>query len=94
MHFLDEKNIFFTLEYKQNRFPVRVARNEYHSLMCLISDHLAPDGFGLCSGMGSCGTCMVTICDNEYGGRETTLSCDIAVNDELANTIIIVSEPF
>ncbi|MBN8820684.1 MULTISPECIES: hypothetical protein [unclassified Spirosoma] len=54
--------------------------------MSLISAYLPVVGFGLCSGMGSCGTCVVEI----DGIR--SLSCGVAVSDELANTRIVVRQ--
>lgn len=92
--FPKKRTILFTLIYKGAQYPVQVARDEYHSLMGLISDHLNILGFGLCSGMGSCGTCMVTIRRNFQNKANTTLSCDVAVNDELANTTIEIQEEY
>ena len=84
-----EKNtILFTLVYKNEDVQVQTRRNHYYSLMSLISDYLDSLGFGLCSGMGSCGTCVVEI----DGIRN--LSCGIAVNDELANTRIVIQESY
>lgn len=87
MSHYQDKIIHFTLIYQNEQYPVQVARRQYYSLMGLISDHLDILGFGLCSGMGSCGTCMVTI-----GKGHSTLSCDIPVDDALANTIVEVQE--
>lgn len=92
--FPERRTILFTLIYKGAQYPVQVARDEYHSLMRLISDHLSILGFGLCSGMGSCGTCMVTIRRNFQNKGNSTLSCDVAVNDELANTTIEIQEEY
>ena len=78
--------ILFTLVYRNEEVPVQTTRNRYYSLMGLISDYLKISGFGLCSGMGSCGTCLVTI----DGVRE--LACAISIDDELANTRIVVQE--
>lgn len=76
-----EKNtILFTVVYKGEEWPVQTGPNTYHSLMCLISAYLPVISFGLCSGMGSFGTCVVEI----DGIR--CLSCGVAVSDELANT--------
>ncbi|WP_420149036.1 hypothetical protein [Spirosoma sp.] len=76
-----QKNtILFTLVYQQREVPVQTHRNQYHSLMSLISDYLSVPGFGICSGMGSCGTCVVDI----DGVRH--LACDLPISDELANT--------
>lgn len=94
MNPLEKKTILFALIYKGEQYPVQAARNEYHSLMSLIADHLGVLGFGLCSGMGSCGTCMVTICNNNGAGSNRTLSCGVAVNDELAHTKIIIPEGY
>lgn len=78
--------ILFTLVYNNEDVQVQTSRNRYYSLMGLISDYLEIPGFGLCSGMGSCGTCLVTI----DGIRE--LACAISVDDELANTRIVVQQ--
>lgn len=87
-----EKNtILFTLVYMNQTFPVQTNRNQYHSLMTLISDHLALAGFGLCCGMGSCGTCLVDISEINSAMKRTTLSCSVQINDELANTIITIT---
>lgn len=82
-----EKNtLLFTLVYRGEEWPVQTGRNKYHSLMSLISAYLPVVGFGLCIGMGSCGTCVVEI----DGIR--SLSCSVPVGDELANTRIVVQE--
>lgn len=82
-----EKNtILFTLVYRGEECPVQTGRNKYHSLMSLICAYLPVVGFGLCSGMGSCGTCAVEI----DGIRN--LSCGVAVSDELADTRIVVQQ--
>lgn len=89
-----EKNtIIFTLVYLGKEYRVHTYKNEYHSLMVLIADHLSLSGFGLCSGMGSCGTCMVKIKEKYPSFVRCTLSCDVQVNDQLANTIINVAQP-
>ncbi|WP_338877321.1 hypothetical protein WBJ53_33110 (plasmid) [Spirosoma sp. SC4-14] len=81
-----KNTIIFTLVYRGEEWPVQTHRNKYHSLMSLISAYLPVVGFGLCSGMGSCGTCVVEI----DGIR--SLSCGVAVSDELANTRIVVRQ--
>nr|WP_294944979.1 hypothetical protein [uncultured Mucilaginibacter sp.] len=60
--------------------------------MVLISMHLAVDGFGLCCGMGSCGTCMVEMGDKYSQATRCVLACDVQINDGLANTQIIIPE--
>ena len=86
--------IFFTLVYNGEDTRVETTRDQYHTLMSLISDRLAIEGFGICCGMGSCGTCMVTIQEKKNIFIANTLSCDVQITDDLANTTIIVSRPF
>jgi len=86
----EEDNIIFTLVYLEKEYRVCTHRNKYHSLMVLIADYLSLPGFGLCSGMGSCGTCMVNIKEKNSPFVWHALSCDVQVNDELANTIIYI----
>ncbi len=84
-----EKNtILFTLLYRDEEYRIQTRADQYHSLMSLISDQLPMSGFGLCSGMGSCGTCLVVI------DGMPTLSCAVQVNDDLANTRIVVNEDY
>ena len=87
----EKDTIIFTLVYKGEEYRVQTSRNKYHTLMTLISDFLAIPGFGLCCGMGSCGTCMVEICEKHAALKRNTLSCDVQVNDELANTTIFIA---
>lgn len=89
---VDKTNISLTLIYKGENYQVQTYTNEFHTLMTLISYHLAVTGFGLCCGMGSCGTCMVQI-GNKYSSRTLyILACDIQINDELSNTQIIIPD--
>ena len=92
----NERNtIIFTLVYRGEEFQVQTSRNQYRTLMTLISDYLAITGFGLCCGMGSCGTCMVEICEKNTIIKRSTLSCNVQVTDELANvTIYIVANVY
>lgn len=83
---METRNINFTLVIGQEEFMIQTSRNQYHSLMTLIADRFNLADFGLCSGMGSCGTC-----DVEMDG-ESALGCEIAVNDSLANTRIVVDK--
>lgn len=87
MHTLnnEEKNtIVLTLVLNGEEYQIQTREKQYFSLMTLISDNLSILGFGLCSGMGSCGTCLVEI-DGRY-----TLACEVPVTDELANSRIII----
>jgi len=87
----EENTIIFTLMYLGKEYIVYTHRNKYHSLMVLIADHLSLPGFGLCSGMGSCGTCMVDIREKHSSFVRYGLSCEVQVNDELANTTIFIA---
>ncbi len=87
----EEDNIIFTLVYLEKEYRVYTHRNKYHSLMVLIADYLSLPGFGLCSGMGSCGTCMVEIREKNSSFVRHRLSCEVQVNDELANTTIFIA---
>lgn len=85
-----KNTIFFTIEYKGQIYPVSTFRNQYYSLMTLIADHLSPTDFGICSGMGSCGTCMITIKRKHSSLEQQALACEVLVNDELSGYIIVV----
>ena len=88
-----EKNtILFTLVYQAKMYPVQTRRDQYHTLMTLISDHLSLPDFGLCCGMGSCGTCMVTIKEKHSPFERFALACEVQINDDLANTQITIAE--
>jgi aerobic-type carbon monoxide dehydrogenase small subunit (CoxS/CutS family) len=86
-----DRNISLTLLYQGQAYSVRTFHNEYYSLMTLISAHLGIVGFGLCSGMGSCGTCLVEVGTKYSAATQLVLACDIRVNDELSNTQITIS---
>jgi aerobic-type carbon monoxide dehydrogenase small subunit (CoxS/CutS family) len=87
-----QKTILFSLRYAGRVYPIQVMPNQYYSLMTLIADQLAIPGFGLCCGMGSCATCLVQITDPYNKQSNIVLSCDIRVNDSLANVEIIISD--
>lgn len=83
---METKTIHFTLVIGPEEFRIQTSCSQYHSLMTLISDRFNLADFGLCSGMGSCGTCDVQM------DGEMVLACETAVNDSLANTHIMVSK--
>lgn len=89
---LKERTIIFTIIYSGVEYDVHTYEHEYYSLMTLISDYTGAAGFGLCSGMGSCGTCFVEIYEKLQGITKTVLSCDVKINDELANMEIRIQE--
>ena len=86
----ERNTILFTLIYQDNPYPVQTRRDQYHTLMTLISDHLSLLDFGLCCGMGSCGTCMVRIKEKYSPIERSALACEVQVNDDLANTQITI----
>lgn len=87
---VNKDTILFTIIFQEMEYKVQTRINQYHSLMTLISDHMALPDFGLCSGMGSCGTCMVEIKANYPERKRLGLSCDIQINDDLNNTKIMI----
>ena len=86
----EETTIMLTLVFDDKEYQVQTNRNQYHNLMTLIADHLSILGFGLCCGMGSCGTCMVEINEKYSSIKQFYLACDVQVNDALANSTIII----
>jgi aerobic-type carbon monoxide dehydrogenase small subunit (CoxS/CutS family) len=89
----DKGTISIILIYRGESHHILTYANEYYSLMTLISDHLAIPGFGLCCGMGSCGTCRVEL-GNQYSAlSRQVLACGVRIDDELSNTQITIPEP-
>ena len=84
--------IQLTLHHLGQTYRIQTSRGQYHSLMSLIADHLAIPGFGLCCGMGSCGTCLVKISSKHSATGRNVLACSVQVNDDLANTDIIIPD--
>lgn len=91
---VNENTILFKVAYQGRITNVRTYPNQYYSLMTLISDQLAIPGFGLCCGMGSCGTCLVQISNGYHPTIRNVLACDVQVNDELANAVVTISGVF
>ncbi|MEO6521221.1 MAG: 2Fe-2S iron-sulfur cluster-binding protein [Mucilaginibacter sp.] len=89
---IEKNTILLVVYYRDESYPIQTYPNECYSLMTLISDKLAILGFGLCCGMGSCGTCLVQISDQYTTLKKNVLACDIRVNDNLANTHIIIPD--
>lgn len=87
---LEENNILFTLHYREESHRIQTCRGQYHSLLALISENLAIPGFGICGGMGSCGTCMVHISGQHSAIKTNVLACYTQINDDLSNTDITV----
>lgn len=86
-----EKNtIIFTLVYRNKEYKMQTRKDQYRSLMCLISDHFSIAGFGICYGGGSCGTCGVEIKEKCTGTKKFVLSCEIMIDDDLVNKTINV----
>jgi succinate dehydrogenase/fumarate reductase-like Fe-S protein len=87
---IEKSTIILTLVYQDQEYRVHTRRNEYPSLMTLISSHLPIIGFGLCCGMGSCGTCMVQVYEKNELVKHSVLSCEVQVNDYIANCSISI----
>lgn len=86
-----EKNtIIFTLEYEGTVSLIQTREDQYHSLMCLISDYLDISRFGICYGGGCCKTCGVIIKENCNSQKKFVLSCEVKIDDELANKSVII----
>ena len=84
-----EKNtIIVAIYYEGKAYMLQTRAGQYGSLMCLISEHLPVRGFGVCYGGGSCGTCGVEIREECLGTRKFVLSCEIKLDDELANKTV------
>jgi len=88
----EKYSICFTIHYRGEVYQIQIHEGQYPSLMALISGHLAIMGFGICSGMGSCGTCLAQIADSPEARRRSVLACDIALNDDLANKDVFVPD--
>ncbi|MBX3253496.1 MAG: 2Fe-2S iron-sulfur cluster binding domain-containing protein [Chitinophagaceae bacterium] len=89
---IEKQMIHVTLLHKGEAHNVQVSRDQYHSLMSLLSDHLAIAGFAICNGMGSCGTCRVDIVQHRSSSGVSRLSCEIQINEELENAQIIIPD--
>ena len=87
---IEKNTIIFTLKWQDKKYQVQTKRNQYHSLMTLIADYLPIPDFGLCCGMGSCGTCTVEIYEKNALLKHSVLSCDVQINDYIANAIISI----
>ena len=88
----DKKTIGLTLVYLGENHRIQTDATQYHSLMTLISDHLAIPGFGLCCGMGSCGTCLVQLAGSLSSSKRPVLACGIQINDELSNSYVFIPD--
>lgn len=87
-----ENTINLTLHYLGEEHRVQTNRTRHHSLMTLIVDELAIPGFGLCCGMGSCGTCLVQIAHQQSQVKRPVLACSMMINDDLANVDVFVPD--
>jgi hypothetical protein len=87
----EKSTIIFTLLYQDKEYTVHTRRDEYPGLMSVVSAHLPVIGFGLCCGMGSCGTCMVEISEKGSLVKHSVLSCEVPINDYIANTVVSIA---
>lgn len=83
--------IEFILLYEGETHRVKTFEGEYDDLRELINAYVQPPGFGRCDGMGRCATCMVAQqYPNPANNVEINLSCQLSVNDELANKVFSI----
>ncbi len=82
--------IVIILDHEGNTYQVQTREGEYESLMCLISEHLPLRSFGICYGGGCCGICGVMINDNDTGLKKFILSCEVQIDDEIANSVVTI----
>lgn len=83
-------NIIFTLVYRKEEYIIQTRVGQYFSLMDAISQNLMIECFGICSGMGSCGTCMVKMKMPQSKLYEYKLSCGVNIDYSICNKIITV----
>ncbi|MEO6851619.1 MAG: 2Fe-2S iron-sulfur cluster binding domain-containing protein [Mucilaginibacter sp.] len=88
----EKPTIQLTLHHLGEEHRMQTFHGQYYSLMTLIADHLAFPGFGVCCGMGSCGTCRVQITAQHSTISRNVLACAIQVNDGLSNADIIIPD--
>jgi 2Fe-2S ferredoxin len=60
------KKVVITVNYEGKQFILHTFPYEYRSLMHLLTDKLFIEGFGECSGMGKCGTCIIGVVSSKY----------------------------
>lgn len=86
-----EKNtIIFSLCYEGTVSLIQTRNDRYDSLMCLINEYLNISRFGICYGGGSCKTCGVLIKENCKSEKKFILSCEVKIDEELANKSVII----
>jgi ferredoxin len=86
-----EKNtIIFRLSYDGATNVIQTHKDQYESLMCLISEYLNISRFGVCYGGGSCKTCGVILKESHNFEKKFVLACEVKIDDELANKSVII----
>lgn len=78
--------IHFTILIDEAEFKIQTYPHQYQSLMTLISDRFNLADFGLCCGMGSCGTCDVKI------NGLSVLACETAIDRSLSKSVIMIDK--
>ena len=53
------RDITFTLSYREEEIKVETYEGEFRNLMVLINEKIFVEDFGECKGIGRCGTCLV-----------------------------------
>jgi 2Fe-2S ferredoxin len=54
-------DIAFIVSFEEEEYRISTYEGEYRSLMHLIYDKIYIEDFGVCKGMGKCGTCLVEV---------------------------------
>lgn len=87
---LEKNTIIFTLNYEGKPYQIQTREGKHDSLMCLLSENFNLSSFGICYGGGCCGTCGVVISEKAIGSRKFVLSCEVQVDDGIANKEITI----
>ncbi|ATP55618.1 ferredoxin [Pedobacter ginsengisoli] len=78
-------NISLTVIWDGISYELQTFPNEYRSLMMLIFDRIGPEEFGVCLGMGKCGTCLVEVIQGhtltDFDRNENTTLAKHGVNN-------------
>lgn len=53
------RDINFTILYKEEKIEVSAYEGEFRNLMVLINEKIYVEDFGECKGIGRCGTCLI-----------------------------------
>ena len=69
-------------------YAMQTSEEKYDSLMCFLSENFPLPNFGVCYGGGCCKACGVVIRDKNSGAKKFVLSCELQVDDDIANKVV------